>query len=76
MYTSILHGLLTGFLFPLTPWFFFRELPLPNFFDADSEARGEDSSPVAGRVSSNPDVGGEFLPSAVFGKRMQVGRGR
>ncbi|CAK9784614.1 hypothetical protein CC85DRAFT_270087 [Cutaneotrichosporon oleaginosum] len=38
MYTAILHGLLTGFLFPLTPWFFFREEPLPNFFDAEAEA--------------------------------------
>nr|XP_019045443.1 hypothetical protein I302_05833 [Kwoniella bestiolae CBS 10118]OCF24373.1 hypothetical protein I302_05833 [Kwoniella bestiolae CBS 10118] len=38
LYTSILHGLLTGFLFPILPWFFFREPPLPNFFDADAEA--------------------------------------
>jgi hypothetical protein len=37
MYTSILHGLLTGFLFPLMPMFWFRELPLPNFFDAEAE---------------------------------------
>ncbi|ORX37232.1 hypothetical protein BD324DRAFT_650838 [Kockovaella imperatae] len=73
MYTSILHGLLTGFLFPLIPWFFFRELPLPNFFDADAEARGEDDTTVSGRVSNNPDIGGEFLPSVVFGKRMQMG---
>ncbi|WVO18085.1 hypothetical protein L204_105786 [Cryptococcus depauperatus] len=39
LYTSILHGLLVGFLFPLMAWLFFRELPLPNFFDADAEAR-------------------------------------
>ncbi|TXT16003.1 hypothetical protein VHUM_00506 [Vanrija humicola] len=38
MYTSILHGLLIGFLLPLTPWFFFRDPPLPNFFDAEAEA--------------------------------------
>ncbi|KAL1413144.1 hypothetical protein Q8F55_000893 [Vanrija albida] len=38
MYTSILHGLLIGFLIPLTPWFFFRDPPLPNFFDAEAEA--------------------------------------
>ncbi|OCF35126.1 hypothetical protein I316_03167 [Kwoniella heveanensis BCC8398] len=38
LYTSILYGLLTGFLFPLIPWFFFRETPLPNFFDSDAEA--------------------------------------
>ncbi|WVQ85033.1 hypothetical protein IAT38_007197 [Cryptococcus sp. DSM 104549] len=41
LYTSILQGLLTGFLFPLMAWFFFRELPLPNFFDADAEAEAE-----------------------------------
>ncbi|WWD18638.1 hypothetical protein CI109_103091 [Kwoniella shandongensis] len=44
LYTSILHGLLTGFLFPLIPWFFFRELPLPNFFDADAEAAAQAQS--------------------------------
>jgi hypothetical protein len=33
MFTSILHGLLTGFLFPIQPWLYLRELPLPNFFD-------------------------------------------
>ncbi|WWC70910.1 uncharacterized protein I206_104862 [Kwoniella pini CBS 10737] len=38
LYTSILHGLLTGFLFPIIPWFFFREPPLPNFFDSEAEA--------------------------------------
>ncbi|WRT67947.1 uncharacterized protein IL334_004921 [Kwoniella shivajii] len=38
MYTSILHGLLTGFLFPILPWFFFREPPLPNFFDSEYQA--------------------------------------
>lgn len=38
MYTSILHGLLIGFLIPLAPWFFFRDGPLPNFFDAEAEA--------------------------------------
>jgi len=38
MYTSILNGLLIGFLVPLVPWFFFRDAPLPNFFDAEAEA--------------------------------------
>lgn len=38
MYTSILHGLLAGFLFNLLPWFFFQDAPLPNFFDAEAEA--------------------------------------
>jgi hypothetical protein len=33
LYTSILTGLLFGFLFPITPWFFFREIPAPNFFE-------------------------------------------
>lgn len=73
MYTSILHGLLTGYLFPLTSLFFFRELPLPNFFDADAEAAQSDETPVSERVSSSPGLGGEFIPSVVFGKRMQVG---
>ncbi|GMK55149.1 hypothetical protein CspeluHIS016_0202050 [Cutaneotrichosporon spelunceum] len=38
MYTAILHGLLTGFLYALMAWFFFRDEPLPNFFDAEAEA--------------------------------------
>lgn len=38
MYTSILHGLLAGFLFSMLPWFFFEDPPLPNFFDAEAEA--------------------------------------
>jgi hypothetical protein len=33
IYTSILTGLLVGFLYPILPWFFFREIPAPNFFD-------------------------------------------
>lgn len=33
LYSSIFHGILIGFLFPLLPWFFFREIPSPNFFD-------------------------------------------
>ncbi|ODO00212.1 hypothetical protein I350_06838 [Cryptococcus amylolentus CBS 6273] len=41
LYTAILHGLLFGFLFPLLSWFFLREGPLPNFFDADAEAIAE-----------------------------------
>ena len=73
MYTSTLHGLLTGFLCPLIPWFFFRELPLPNFFDADAEAAQSDQTPVSERVASSPGVGGEMLPGVVFGKRLQVG---
>lgn len=71
MFSSILHGLLTGFLFPIIPWFFFREMPLPNFFDADAEAHGAtDSGGASGRVAES--VGGEVMPSIVFGKRMQV----
>ena len=72
MFTSTLHGLLTGFLFPIIPWHFFREMPLPNFFDADADANGvEDPGRVSERVAEN--VGGEILPSVVFTKRMQVG---
>ena len=33
IYTSILTGLLVGFLYPILPWFFFREIPAPNFFE-------------------------------------------
>lgn len=38
MFVSILHGLLVGFLYSLLPWFFFKDQPLPNFFDAEAEA--------------------------------------
>jgi hypothetical protein len=73
MFTSILHGLLTGFLFPIMPWFFFRDIPLPNFFDADAAATGQtDDGGVSGQVAES-GVGGEIMPSVVFGKRMQVG---
>ena len=75
MYSSILHGLLTGFLFPLVPFFFFRDPPVPNFFDADAEVREVRPAlaAVIARVTSSPDVGGESISSVVFGKRMQVG---
>ncbi|KAK4685128.1 hypothetical protein P7C73_g5024, partial [Tremellales sp. Uapishka_1] len=62
LYTSILHGLLTGFMLPLTPWVFFRELPLPNFFDTEN---GEDER--GGTTAEVP------VSSVVFGKRMQMG---
>jgi len=65
MFTSILHGLLTGFLFPIQPWFYFRELPLPNFFDAEAEAAGES-------VVLSPTEGGEPVQGVIFGTRMQV----
>lgn len=74
MYTSILHGLLTGFLLPLTPWFFFREPPLPNFFDADAEAARVEGSQISARVNEESGIGGEVLPGIVFGRRMQVSR--
>ena len=70
MYTSILHGALTGFLYPIMPFFFFREPPLPNFFDADAEAAGEGG--VSGHVASNAAIGGEIVSSVVFGRRVQV----
>lgn len=73
MFTSILHGLLAGFLFPIMPWFFVRDMPLPNFFDADAEAAGVTSDGgVSARVADS-GVGGDILPSVVFGTRMQVG---
>ncbi|KAJ9094624.1 hypothetical protein QFC20_006864 [Naganishia adeliensis] len=33
LYSSIFRGILIGFHFPLLLWFFFREVPSPNFFD-------------------------------------------
>jgi hypothetical protein len=70
MFSSTLHGLLAGFLFPIMPWFFFRDIALPNFFDADAEAAGDDPGGINGRVAENAGAG--LLPSVVFGKRMQV----
>ena len=65
---------LTGFLLPLTSLFFFRELPLPNFFDAEAEAAQSDETPVSERVAISPGVGAEVVPAVVFGRRTQVGR--
>lgn len=53
---SILHGLLVGFLFPLMGWFFIRELPLPNFFDAEAEAQVELAG--NGYDGGNANIGG------------------
>jgi hypothetical protein len=72
MYSNIMHGLLTGFLWPVLPIFLFRDLPLPNFFDADAEAVSGGDDVVGSRVASSVGVGGETLPSVVFGQRMQV----
>lgn len=52
MFMAILHGLLTGFLFPILPFFFFREMPLPNFFDAEAEAIRQATPPDATGASS------------------------
>ncbi|WWC88557.1 uncharacterized protein L201_003468 [Kwoniella dendrophila CBS 6074] len=61
LYSSILHGLLTGFLFPIIPWFFFKEPPLPNFFDADAEAIAislrSNSNGIASSVTNNNNNG-------------------
>lgn len=46
-----MHGLLTGFLFPLFPWFFFKELPLPNFFD-HTEPDPVDDLPIEAAAES------------------------
>ncbi|WVF69009.1 hypothetical protein IAT40_003783 [Kwoniella sp. CBS 6097] len=74
LYTSILYGLLTGFLFPLIPWFFFREAPLPNFFDSDAEAisfamsqsqsQPNSSSAGAGRSTSTSVTAVTVTPAA------------
>lgn len=71
MYSSILNGLLTGFLFPILPMFFFREVPLPNFFDAEAEARGE---VVTGGTAEN-SIGsglGEVEVASMISSRVQV----
>ncbi|KAE8542165.1 hypothetical protein D1P53_001648 [Cryptococcus gattii VGV] len=62
VYMSILHGLLVGFLFPLMGWFFIRELPLSNFFDAEAEAQVELVGSGYGGGNANisgGDVGGD-----------------
>jgi len=68
-----MHGLLTGFLFPITPIILFRDLPLPNFFDADAEVTSGGTDQVGTNVAATPGIGGESIPSVVFGTRMQVG---
>ncbi|WWC62769.1 uncharacterized protein I303_105366 [Kwoniella dejecticola CBS 10117] len=61
LYTSILHGLLTGFLFPIIPWFFFREPPLPNFFDSDAEALAISTS-LSQSQSQSQSQGSSSIP--------------
>lgn len=84
MYTSILNGLLTGFLFPILPFFYFRDSPLPNFADADVEANAQEydeeaadrdraGDEASARVANTHGIGGEMVEAVVFGKRMQVG---
>lgn len=72
MYSNIMHGLLTGFLWPVLPILLFRDPPLPNFFDADAEASSGGTDELGSRVAGSLGVGGETLPSVVFGQRMQV----
>lgn len=67
-----MHGLLTGFLWPVLPILLFRDPPLPNFFDADAEASSGGTDELGSRVAGSLGVGGETLPSVVFGQRMQV----
>ncbi|RSH90943.1 hypothetical protein EHS25_010119 [Saitozyma podzolica] len=74
MYTSILHGLLTGFLFPLIPIFWFRELPLPNFFDAEAEAIAA-AGRSASRSGTGARAGGGTRGTAVGGRGGSGGGG-
>jgi hypothetical protein len=83
LYSSIFHGILIGFLFPLLPWFFFREIPSPNFFDPlegpdaplsperDSKSRNLDpEQPTASRPSTNHESPPESTNAAsMFGLR-------
>jgi hypothetical protein len=74
MYTSILHGLLTGFLFPLIPIFWFRELPLPNFFDAEAEAMAA-AGRSASRSGTGARAGGDTRGTGAAGGRGGSGGG-
>lgn len=75
-YSSILQGLLTGFLYPLLPILFFREMPLPNFFEAEAEANGASDvvggADGVGRSGGSALVGTEVVVSSVFNQRVQV----
>ena len=73
-YTSILNGLLTGFLYPLLPFFFLHEPPLPNFFDADAEAAGQLEGGSSHQLLQQLNAGSEPVSAVVFGKSMQVCR--
>lgn len=74
MYSSIMNGLLIGFLLPLPPALFWREHPHPNFFDADAEAISEGRDWVGTQVASATTVGGglDDLPCSAFSERVQV----
>lgn len=74
MYSSIMNGLLTGFFYPILPVFFFREVPLPNFFDAEAEARGETvpSSVAEGSIGNGL---GEVEVHSMISQRVQVSLG-
>jgi hypothetical protein len=67
-----MHGLLTGFLFPLQSAMFWRELPQPNFFDADAEATSGGADWVGTHVASAIGTEAGSLPCGAFGERVQV----
>ncbi|KZT62156.1 hypothetical protein CALCODRAFT_426737 [Calocera cornea HHB12733] len=58
MYMTTLQGLLTGFFFPIMPFYFMRQPPPPTMF---TERELEPDTPL-------PDL----IPTAVFSRRMQV----
>ena len=58
-----MNGLLTGFFYPILPVFFFREVPLPNFFDAEAEARGIPISTYLRDRLASADITREELSS-------------
>ena len=72
LYTSTMKGLLAGFLFPMTPMFWFRELPIPNLFDAEYEAIEAERQGRSVPHPENGTEGGEVVSGGVFGTRMQV----
>jgi hypothetical protein len=76
LYIATLQGLITGFLFPLLPWTFFREVPAPDFFHPlEPEAERVDAAGSRVAFTVRGGQAGEWIAGVAFGPRMQVGVG-
>lgn len=79
-FQSTLRGLLVGFLFPIWPFFLYRELPHPTWFEPlESETRsqltvGDSGEDREGLFQLRGRAGGDFVTGVSFGPRMQVRR--